>query len=259
MAYDRTLIRIRERSFLDLMDLALLVVRRRPGALALAAAGGIAPFALFNGWISPDLEGDLSVWPVLFFFEAPWATAPLTVVLGGLMFDQSPPARAVLGRIIRASPSLFLVHFLLRGLLGITFILLPLIPGRFWFASEVILLERGGGLKALGRCGQLSMGRSGAFFQMALAQCLLGLVFAVCFWLGTGQVVSIVFKRSLTWEQPALTTWSGLRFQLGVWISIAFLTVARFLIYLDQRIRTEGWELRLRLQAVGRELSEGRS
>jgi hypothetical protein len=68
-----------------------------------------------------------------------------------------------------------------------------------------------------------------------------------------------LFKRSLTWEQPSLTDWSSLRFQLGLWIAIAFFSVARFLIYIDQRIRAEGWELRLRLQAVGRELTEHQS
>jgi hypothetical protein len=47
---------------------------------------------------------------------------------------------------------------------------------------------------------------------------------------------------------------SGLRFQLGVWIAIAFFAVGRFLIYLDERIRGEGWEVRLRLQSAIREL-----
>ena len=48
MANDRTLVQIRERSYLDLLDLALLVVRQRPRALGLAAAAGIAPFAAVN-------------------------------------------------------------------------------------------------------------------------------------------------------------------------------------------------------------------
>ena len=47
---------------------------------------------------------------------------------------------------------------------------------------------------------------------------------------------------------------SGLRFQVGVWIAIAFFAVGRFLIYIDERIRGEGWEIRLRLQAAIREL-----
>jgi hypothetical protein len=48
MANDRTLVQIRERSYLDLLDLALLVVRHRPRTLGLAAAAGIAPFAALN-------------------------------------------------------------------------------------------------------------------------------------------------------------------------------------------------------------------
>ena len=259
MAYDRTLIQIRERSFLDLMDLALLVVRSRGGTLVLAAAIGIIPFAALNCWIASNLDDDPGDWLVVLFFEAPWATAPLTVVLGGLMFDQPPPTLAVVGRLVRALPSFILVHVLLRGGLGITFLLLPLIPGRLWFASEVILLERTGGFKALRRCSQLSTDRFGPFFRMALAQLGFGLIFTLCFWIGTGAITSTVFKRSLTWEEPSYSAWSVLRLQLGVWTAVAFFTVARFLIYIDQRIRAEGWELKLRLQTVGRELAEGRS
>ena len=86
MANDRTLVQIRERSYLDLLDLALLVVRQRPRALGLAAAAGIAPFAALNYGILSNPETPPAIWPVLLFLEAPWATVPLTLVLGGLMF-----------------------------------------------------------------------------------------------------------------------------------------------------------------------------
>ena len=48
----------------------------------------------------------------------------------------------------------------------------------------------------------------------------------------------------------------GVRFQLALWLAIAFFTVARFLTYIDHRIRKEGWEIKLRLQHVGRVLEE---
>ena len=92
-----------------------------------------------------------------------------------------------------------------------------------------------------------------------LGQLAFGLIFACCFWEGTGAVISALFKSELTWYRPFLADLGGFRFQLGVWIAIAFFGVARFLIYIDQRIRSEGWELRLRLQSVGRDLEEGRS
>jgi len=279
MANDRTLVQIRERSYLDLLDLALLVVRHRPRTLGLAAAAGIAPFAALNYWILSNPETPPAIWLALLFLEAPWATLPLTLVLGGLMFDRPPQAGTILWRMTRALPSLLLVHLLLRGILAVTVLLIPLIPGhlllqgilavtvlliplilgRFWFSNEVILLEKTPGLTALRRCLQLSEGWTGEFFMQWVGQLIFGLVFALCFWMGTGAVISALIKSELTWYRPFLTDSGGLRFQLGAWIAIAFFAVARFLIYIDQRIRSEGWELRLRLQAVGRDIEEGRA
>src|SRR5262245_57242914 len=110
MAHDATLIQIRERSYLDLLDLALLVVRNRPWILVLAAVVGIAPFAALNAWLLSD--PDIPRWYclVLLFMEAPWATALLTLVLGGLMFDQPPRAGAMFRRIALALPALILTQ-----------------------------------------------------------------------------------------------------------------------------------------------------
>ena len=47
---------------------------------------------------------------------------------------------------------------------------------------------------------------------------------------------------------------SGLLFQAGVWIAVAFFGVYRFFAYIDRRIRLEGWELDLRIKAVARGL-----
>ena len=89
MLYDRTLTQIRERSFLDLLDLSLSVVRARPVVLAVTAFVGILPWAVLNYWVlsDPNLELPLLTWIILLAMEAPWATAPLTVVLGDLMFQ----------------------------------------------------------------------------------------------------------------------------------------------------------------------------
>src|SRR5262245_20950252 len=114
MALDHPLVQIRERSYLDLLDLALVVVRHRPWNLVSAASAGIVPFAALNSWLLSD-SGSFSLWPVLLFFEAPWATAPLTIVLGRLMFDQPARPGRVVRRLTMALPSLIFVHGLLRG------------------------------------------------------------------------------------------------------------------------------------------------
>jgi hypothetical protein len=246
MAFERTLIQIRERSHLDLLDLALLVVRHRPGTLALAALAGIAPLISINAWLLADRIAAPGYWLVVLFLEAPWATVPLTLVLGGLMFGQPPRTGAILKRVARAVPSLILLHMIVRPLLGITFLLIPIIPGQLWFANEVILLERAGGLAAIRRCRQLSTDRTGDFFLQWLGQLALGLTFVICFWVGAGAAFSGLFQSELTWDRPTASEFQSLRFQLPLWMAVAFFGVARFLIYLDQRIRSEGWELRLR-------------
>jgi hypothetical protein len=256
MALDHTLVQIRERSYLDLLDLALVVVRHRPWNLALAATAGIVPFAALNSWLLHD-SGSSILWPFLLFFEAPWATAPLTIVLGRLMFDQPTSPGRVVRRLTMALPSLFFVHGLLRGLMAATLILVPLIPCRLWFASEVILLEKSRGFKTLGRSSRLCADRSGEFFVQWLGQLLFGATFAVCFWVGTHEAISVLIRSDLTWNSPDAGALQSFTFQVGVWIAIAFFAVARFLTYIDQRIRSEGWELRLRLQSVGREIEGG--
>ena len=58
MTDDQTLIQIRERSFLDLLDLTLVVLRRRPATLGLAAMAGVLPCAAINAWLTsgPDFS-----------------------------------------------------------------------------------------------------------------------------------------------------------------------------------------------------------
>src|SRR5947209_4736789 len=121
MALDRTLVQIRERSFLDVLDLALVVVRNRPWTLGLAAVAGIAPFAALNAWLTSDGALSPLFYAIYVFLEVPWATAPLSAVLGDLMFGQRTRPGQVFGRLLRALPALFAYQFLLRNLLTWTF------------------------------------------------------------------------------------------------------------------------------------------
>lgn len=259
MAHDQTLIQIRERSFLDIHDLALAVFRARPWAISLAAILGIAPFVALNYWLIGRQEMPPAAWFVLIFMEAPWATVPLTLVVGDLMFGQQPRPGSIFMRALRGLPTLILVHVILRGFLGMTVLLTPVIPATLWFSNEVILLERARWFKALRRCSRLSTDRGGEFAIQWIGQALFALLFAFCFAKGVGLATTILIEDQSAWELPYLNDVGGLRFQLGVWIAIGFFGLARFLIYIDQRIRSEGWELRLRLQAAGRAANEAAS
>lgn len=258
LAEDRTLIQIRERSFLDLLDLTLVVVRGRPRVIGLAALAGVAPCAALNAWLTADPEFPLTVYFALLILEAPWATAPLTVVLGGLMFGKRPSTVGVLRTLARGLPAMLLFQVVVRALLLVTVVFYPIVPSRLAFLDEVILLERGKFLGAVRRSSTLSGLRGADFFGQWVAQTFFGVLFVVCFWAGAGAMVNALTTSEMTWDRPGLSDFYSVRAQAAVWLAISVFGVARFLTYIDQRIRLEGWELKLRLQAVGRAL-EGAS
>jgi hypothetical protein len=257
LTLDRTLVQIRERSFLGLLDLALVVVRRRPVTLTLTALAGVAPWAALNAWLvagDPDLEPLILLGLVA--LEAPLATAPLCVVLGGLMFGQRPTAGQVLRTLLRNAPALLVYQGLLRGLLVVSVIFSPLIPARLGFLNEVILLERGPWRSAVRRGATLCGDRGGELFGRWLAQCAFGAMFVVAFGVAGASALEMLAGGDLAWEEPEWATLTGPRAQLGVWLAVAFFAVVRFLTYIDQRIRLEGWEVELRLRAVGAAMTE---
>ena len=254
MALENTLVQIRARSILGLLDLALVVVRKNPVTLGLAALFGIAPFAVLNTWLFatiPDIAPGVPLF--LWMLESPWATAPLTLVLGGMMFGQRPNFGKVISRLFQASFSLIVVHGFLR------IVLFFFITNRLAFANEMILLERGQWWKIPGRRGgELSSGRAGPLFWMGVTQVCLTYAFAMAFYVGISRVSEAIVAEDLTWDLPAASALVGWQFQLPIWLAAAFFAVTKFLVYIDQRVRLEGWEVELRLREVGRAMEEAR-
>jgi hypothetical protein len=256
LSLDHTLIRIRERSFLDVLDLALVVVRAYPVTLGLAALAGAAPAAAFNAYLTYDPEFPFAAYLTLLILEAPWVTAPLTLVLGGLMFGERPRAGRIAHSLMRAAPAMILYQTVVRAMLLATFFFYPIVPSKLAFVDEVILLERCRFSTVARRCSYLCDYRSSELFGQWIAQILFGLLFVACFWVGSDAAVSALTSSELTWEQPGRAGIYGPRCQLAVWLAITFFGVARFFMYIDQRIRLEGWEVRLRILAVGRAMEE---
>jgi hypothetical protein len=256
MVTEHTLVQIRERRFLEVLDLALVVVRGQPLVIGLAALAGIAPAAALNAWLISDPEFSLLLFALIVFLEIPWATAPLTMVLGGLMFGQRPQAGRLLRRLVQALPALFVHQLLLRTVLVVSFVFSFLIPTRLVFLNEVIVLEGTPWGKTWSRSAQLCARREGDLFGQWLAELFFGAMFVGSFWYGTSMALSALLTTEMTWEEPGWGDVYGVKFQLALWLAIAFFTVARFLTYIDHRIRKEGWETKLRLQNVARVLEE---
>ena len=259
MSYDRTLIQIRERNFLDILDLSLVVIRRWPVRIGLASAAGVLPFASLNLWLfygNPDLS--VGWWGPLLALEAPWATAFLTLVLGGLLFGEHPRPSKLAHRFLSALPAMFLNQFVIRGMLLGSIAFSPLIPARLAFLDEIILLERAGGFRPLRRCYKLCARLEGDLLGRTLALFFFSSVFILCFTIGSESLGAILIQGEKGWydggDNAAVL---DLRAQFAIWLTVAFSGIVRFLTYVDQRIRLEGWavELTLREAAIALEKS----
>jgi hypothetical protein len=248
VALERTLVQIRERSFLDLLDLGLVVIRRRPLVLGITAAAGIAPFAVLNAWLlsSADFPGLLMV--PLVVLEIPWATAPLTIVFGGIMFGDRPSVGRIVKTLARSFGKMLVFQGLLRGLLLLFTIFSLLIPARYAFLNEVILLEQGRWGDVDKRSRALCGDHGADLLMRTLMHALFGSLFIGGFYLALRVSQYILIGGSVWNESP---DWFDWRVQLGFWIAVMFFAIVRFLTYVDQRIRLEGWEVELRLRTAG--------
>ena len=265
MQLSETQIVIRERPFIDILDLSLRVMRAYAGQLCAALLAGIVPFYALNVWLlsgytrsglEMDVDPMYAFWLViLVVWEIPLATAPATLLLGQALFEEQPaPGKVAAGLIAsdlwRLSPQLFFYQVLVRPLL-----VLPIFTWFWLFSSraylnEVILLERNPFRQDSPE--RPSTSRRARTLHASHAGDILGRWFAslaVCIMLYIVFLVSIWIVHGLLfdgWEFDALVIHYA---QLALWLVVGFFAVVRFLAYLDLRIRREGWEVELLLRS----------
>ena len=92
----------------------------------------------------------------------------------------------------------------------------------------------------------------------ALLTVAASILFIVAFDYGMGNLTDLIFRqREPLWVEPELLVdpmaWP---LQLGTWLAVGYCGVVRFLSYIDQRIRLEGWELELRMKALGASMED---
>jgi len=249
---DRTRIAIRERGYLEILDLSLHVIRTFARPLTLALAAGVLPAMVFNGWLlagyaQEDYEIGVPVsyifWMlVLVLFEAPLVTAPVTLYLGRAVFTERPSLGELAGSLLERLPQLLLFQGLLRPFY---------FPRRY--LNEVILLDRNPLVardprqkSTRQRAAEFHHGEGADLTARAIFSMLLGLLLFFSIWSSIFALRAVLLS-DLDWDLTMFTV--GMPATL--WIVIGLFTVARFLGYLDLRIRREGWEVELMLRAEG--------
>lgn len=283
MRLDHNRIVIRERSYPDILDLALRLVRVHAWPLALAFAAGVAPAVCLNAWLLADYaEYDFYagfpatyVWYMflLVMIEMPLVTAPVTLYLGEAMFTERPRPGEIARKLWRSLPQLVFFQLILRSLLvpllfswllasasfesymGVSAFFLLIVWSLFFVAwpclGEVILLERNpmrrkyaGQMTTNRRRRLLHGGYAGELFTRWMGALGVGSLLLVSFWLTFCLAGGMLLNE---WE------WSGtpftVCFPLAIWLVVGYFSVVRFLGYLDLRIRREGWEVELMMRA----------
>lgn len=288
MRLDNTHIAIRERGIRELFDLALVVTRHWAGPLGMALAIGAVPLAVLNHLLlagvltASPLEADWASYTtcmaLLVFFEAPLATSLVTVFLGQAMFTERPSLVQAARDLIPRAGQLNWYGLVVRGVLPAWFVLLVvthpsnpeggvgllimlsfyvgLVRGLRPFLFEVILLERNpwrgrdGGLTTARRSKALHQASSGELFGHFVLSVTLAAVMTLGLWLTLWYL-----RAHLTNHVDFADTMFIYLLPLSMWLVAGYLSVVRFLSYLDLRIRHEGWEVELRMRAEGAQLA----
>jgi hypothetical protein len=262
MQLDRTHIAIRERNFLEIMDLALRMVREHWRGLLIALVIGTTPAALVNYALLYELIDPNEIWhdpwtygfwmTLLMSLEAPLATAPITLYLGQATFHETVSPRKMAADFFRSLPQMILLQGLLRGASSLLFGIGLVLPYIFWpFLSEVILLERNplfvrhdGSITTWRRSRNLHRHNGGDLFARWLWAVMSGMVMGGSVVWGLHSVVSHLVGA---WpDELTILRWYV---PIAGWIVLGFFAVVRFLCYLDLRIRREGWEIELTMRA----------
>lgn len=293
MQFDQSFVAIRSRGTLELLDLSLQVIRVYGWhLLGLLACGAVPLIAIDFLVIRWHCRGPLPeyldsregwLWLILVYSQAQLGTVFLGHFLGQAVFQARPSWRATIRAVLTRPVGLIWLHLILRG--GLLFVFLPLLfpstsspeDGRAMFSWMVIMVLVFGGIRLarpyvnevltlerphfFPRTGEeeISFSRrsavlhAGGFLELLGKGFLYGLIAA-------GLVSSFYLASCKLLEISAMTfqnIWlqESILWVAGLWLTAGFIAVARFLAYLDLRIRQEGWDVELLIRAESHRMS----
>jgi hypothetical protein len=235
------------------------VLRTNAGGITRAALVGVLPMILINWGIIEAVHGDqlsedadsdaMILATLLVMIQAPLATAGVTLYLGQALFVEKPDGKRIVREFISCLPQLLLFQVVIRTVLIVP-VLTWIVPYALWpYLNEVILLERnpltsrGGQISTLKRNSLLHRASGGDYLVRAIGAGLLSLLLIAALWVTQAMLMEMLLGMEEGWTAQILS------FQCVLWMVAVYFTVARFLSYLDQRIRSEGWEVELFLRA----------
>ena len=253
MDLDRIQLAIRPRTIFECLDVAFLFCGRHWLGVLLTSAVGVIPILVLDSWfkVSGSEDSDGYLFYLFVPLQIPWATSMLTLYLGQITFSQKFSPRRAIRDFFRSIIPLILFQVVLKGLCLAVVVLSPVAFVGMYYLNEVLLLERPGLARVWKRVNAMSSNAWGRLISLVVVD---GLVLLA----GVPLLATLIRAISSLWEDRF--QWSPGEFADGVynpdwqlsiafWLVIVFLTVFRFITYLDGRIRREGWDVELKLKA----------
>ncbi len=286
MNFDQTYIAIRQRSLLEILDLAFHVIRDHFRPLCLLWLLGAVPFMIANwlaiGWLADDVYDPerMALYHITMILlvcnKAQIATTFMTSYLGQATFSPQPTMRGSIRAALRVNPIFFWVHGILRMAVPVLVVAF-LLDGELaeesfgWmyfllvclalfgllircirpFISEILLLEKTP-IRPKER-NQIGFALRSASLHKAASSELTGRFILI-------SILAIPLTVTFLGTLLLIDSWLNLFVSgsampliiygpISLWMTAGLATVTRFLSYIDIRIRQEGWEVELRLRA----------
>lgn len=248
---------LRQRTVSEVFDLACRYVCAAARGLYLRLAA-VVLLPLYAGCLALRYALDWEwpwVWIVAFALAAS-AQGVFTVAAGRRLFSETVTAREVLraygGRMGSHLFALVAVAIVIGA--ASTLFLIPAFIAwmRLLFVREASLLEGAGATAALRRSSRFTTSRTSGALQilLSLLAAHAGIV-AAAELLGNGLVDGV-----LQLGKPFGSLWSdgGSPFALlGLFAGVPYAATARFLQYIDDRTRADGWDIQARFTAIAAE------
>jgi hypothetical protein len=241
---------LRERSLLDVLDLALLFVSAHKGVYARTMLAVLVP-SFAASWAIAHYGGWAWGWFAAVMFSIA-AEAPFTALASRLVFADDVRASDALKLALRASPRVVAARItqLVAACASALFLLVPAmyVSAITLFVGEIALLEGAGVGRAFGRSQRIA--------SAPLADAVLGaLTFGALPWVAAFMIDvagRVVLHELLEVAAPApLFAEGGSALALfGYWLAIPLVASARFLFYIGFRTRGEGWDIQTRFAAI---------
>lgn len=246
----RARVTLRERPLVDVVDLAVRFCAAHARAYAKVAIVVVAPAFLVS--LAAAAAGGWVLGWVVAVVLAALADAPFVALASRLVFSDAVRVRDVVRTSARAVPRILAARVvqLVVLLLCLTLAGLPWLWAgpHLLFLVEVLVLERPPLRAAIYRSARIGKARFGEALSALVLLLLVRAAFTAFADLAGREVLSGLLEvRAPRSMFAAGGSWLALA---GWWCAVPVVASARFLVYLDVRTRTEGWDIQTRFAAL---------